>query len=262
MKKTALFISVAIAATTLVNQVWAEPTTTKTEAPAPTKSIVQTNIVTKEFESFLGSLQKAVKEESHTDVADLMSYPLIVIKSGKKITISTKEQFIQKYDRIITSDVKKQLLKQKAKHTFHNQYGYMIGEGVMWVSEINNQMLVYSINTFDNPYEVAGIDDPAAFAQFFNNLKKEVAANNKKAVAGMIDYPLNVNKNGKTTKIKSKQEFIKKYNKIINKEVKQKLLAQKIDRVFVNAEGVMIGDGQMWISQFGTKIAVYAINLK
>ncbi|TVX93630.1 hypothetical protein [Paenibacillus agilis] len=260
MKKTALFISVAIAATTLVGQVWAEPTATNTVEP--TKSIVQENKVSKEFESFLENLQKAIKEDNHNDAANLMSYPLNIIKSGKKITISTKKQFVQKYDRIITSDVKKQVLKQKAKHTFHNQYGYMIGDGVMWVSEINNQMLAYSINTFDNPYEVAGIDDPAAFVQFLSDLKKEVAANNKKAVAGMIDYPLNVNKNGKTTKIKTKQQFIKQYNKIMTKEVKQKLLAQKADRVFVNAEGVMIGDGEMWISQFGTKIAVYAINLQ
>ncbi|GGG72209.1 hypothetical protein [Paenibacillus radicis (ex Gao et al. 2016)] len=112
----------------------------------------------------------------------------------------------------------------------------------------------------NNPYEVAGIDNAAAFSTFFSKLQKEVKAKNKEAVAGLVSYPLRVNSGGKSIEIKNKKQFIAKYNQIITDKVKKKLLAQKEADLFVNWKGVMVGDGEVWIGQFGKKIAVFAIN--
>ncbi|WP_141499699.1 hypothetical protein [Paenibacillus luteus] len=116
------------------------------------------------------------------------------------------------------------------------------------------------VDSAANPYEIAGIDDPKAFIEFFNKLQKAVAANDKKAVANLIAYPLRVNHDGKSVEITSKKQFISKYNQIITDQVKKKLLAQDVDKVFVNWKGIMIGDGEIWISVFDNKIAVYAVN--
>ncbi|MCR8842210.1 hypothetical protein NQ117_00790 [Paenibacillus sp. SC116] len=259
MKKTALVLCLAIATTALTGHVWADPKPTKagnTIAP-----VVQANQQTQDITSFLSKLQKSVKEENKKEVAKLISYPLNLINNGKKTLIYTQEQFVQKYDRIITKSVKKQLLNQKSTDLFENENGYMIGRGAMWISEINNRLRVYSINAAYNPYEVAGIDDPEEFIAYLNKLKKEVRANNKKVVAHLISYPLRVNKDGKATLIKTKKQFIAKYDQIITKQVKKKLLEQDPDNVFVRDVGVSIGEGTMWVSQFGKKIAVYAINL-
>lgn len=61
--------------------------------------------------------------------------------------------------------------------------------------------------------------------------------------------------------IKNKSEFVKAYNRIITKKVKKKVLKQDLNKVFVNSYGIMIGDGEMWISQIDGKIAIFAINL-
>lgn len=126
---------------------------------------------------------------------------------------------------------------------------------------IGLKKVVSEINAVDNPYEVAGIDDPKAFTQFLSKLQNSVQSNDKKAVAELMYYPLNVNQNGKTTKIYTPKQFISKYDRVITKKVKQQILAQKADQVFVNSDGVMIGNGEMWINQFGKKIAVFAVNL-
>lgn len=111
-----------------------------------------------------------------------------------------------------------------------------------------------------NPYAVAGIDDPAAFHTFFVKLQQAVAKNDKKAVASMISYPLKVNTNGKTYTFQTPARFIAKYDSIMTPKVKRTLGYAIEEDLFANWQGVMVGSGQLWISQFDGKIAVYAVN--
>ncbi|WP_152393076.1 hypothetical protein [Paenibacillus guangzhouensis] len=183
MKKTAILLALTITAGTLVGQVWAEPA-------KPTASQATTSVQTvkserenplvnagiddpKVFAAFLTKLQKAVAEDNLNEVATNMSYPLNLIKNDKKTIIYTSEQFVQKYDQIMTSYVKKKLLAQNAEDVFVNQNGIMIGEGEMWISVIDQQLAVYAIHAMENPYEVAGIDNPAEFTDFFSKSIKE-----------------------------------------------------------------------------------------
>src|SRR5437660_1720387 len=45
----------------------------------------------------------------------------------------------------------------------------------------------------DNPYAVAGISDPAQVTQFVVRLKQAMAADDRAAITGMVNYPLRVN---------------------------------------------------------------------
>ncbi|MFF2907915.1 hypothetical protein [Paenibacillus sp. NPDC057934] len=273
MKKIAFLLGLTVAATALTGPVWADQkagstkdfSTTVAAAPATQQSVNNPYYNAgfedpKEFTTFLAKLQKAVSESKSKEVAELMSYPLNVNKSGKTFPIYTKEEFVQKYDRIMTANVRAKLLAQKPDQAFSNSNGIMIGDGELWISKINNRVVVYAVNVIENPYEVAGIDNPVAFAHFFNKLQKDVAANNKAAVADSISYPLRVNTKGKSMQIKTKKEFIAKYNDILTAKVKKKFLAQKEDKLFVNWQGVMVGDGELWIGQVDKKISVIAVN--
>ncbi|MFD0618470.1 hypothetical protein ACFQZR_13455 [Paenibacillus sp. GCM10027629] len=270
MKKTAIVLALTITTGALVGQVWAEPAkSTASQATTTIQSVKSEQNQPfanagiddpKVFTTFLAKLQKAVAEDNLNEVATYMSYPLNLIKNSKKIIIYTKEQFVQKYDRIMTSHVQKKLLAQNAEDVFVNAKGIMIGEGEMWISVIDQQLAVYAIHAMENPYEVAGIDNPAAFTDFLSKLQKAVVSNNKKEVANFISYPLHVNQKGKTVLIKSKKQFIEKYNQIMTDKVKEKLLAQKAKDVFVNWQGVMVGDGEVWIRPQDEQIVVFAIN--
>lgn len=65
----------------------------------------------------------------------------------------------------------------------------------------------------------------------------------------------------KKIKIKSKQDFIKNHNTIITENVKKALLDQDVTKTFVNYQGVMVGDGEMWFTHVKNKAMIYAINI-
>ncbi|TKH34024.1 hypothetical protein C1I59_21165 [Paenibacillus polymyxa] len=116
-----------------------------------------------------------------------------------------------------------------------------------------------------NPFEVAGIQDPKAFLDTFKALQKAVADNDKEKVANYILYPLRVNDSEKSLTIPNKKDFLAKYDQIFTDAIREALVNQKTDDLFVNYQGVMVGSGELWLrratdnpKQFG----VFSINLE
>ncbi|AOF88390.1 hypothetical protein [Sinorhizobium sp. RAC02] len=79
-------------------------------------------------------------------------------------------------------------------------------------------------------------------------LQKAVAAQDAKGVAAMVSYPIGVKINGKETNVKSAAAFEKHYSGIITPRIAKAVTDQKYGDLFVNYQGVMFGDGQVWIS--------------
>ncbi|WP_256700884.1 hypothetical protein [Paenibacillus sp. P46E] len=128
------------------------------------------------------------------------------------------------------------------------------------MGERNHKLGVIAVNITNNPYEIAGIKNPVVFEHNFSLLQKYVKAGKKSDVAHLMLYPLKVNNKGKTIEIKTKKDFIAKYDKIMTAKVKKALLAQKLDKVFINSKGVMVGNGELWMGQFEEQVGVFAIN--
>ena len=51
------------------------------------------------------------------------------------------------------------------------------------------------------------------------------------------------------------------YDLIMTGKVRQALLKQNVTNTFVNDQGVMVGDGELWLGQFGNEFGIFAINL-
>ncbi|MCB4771162.1 hypothetical protein LGR54_21355 [Ancylobacter sp. Lp-2] len=100
------------------------------------------------------------------------------------------------------------------------------------------------------------------YQAFFEKLKKAVAADDRAAVAGMVDYPLRTKIDGKTTTVRNAKAFVASYDKIVTPKVRQAVAAQGYASLFANWRGVMIGNGEVWFTGIGNKgrIAVSAIN--
>ncbi|MBI4958345.1 MAG: hypothetical protein HY915_02490 [Desulfovibrio sp.] len=92
-----------------------------------------------------------------------------------------------------------------------------------------------------------GLKSCEALKVFVASLRKAVAENDKAAVAAMIEYPIEIQlKNG--LEIKDKDQFVKNYDTIMTKAVRDAILTQE---PFVSPRLViqMIGDGaQVWLS--------------
>jgi hypothetical protein len=85
---------------------------------------------------------------------------------------------------------------------------------------------------------------------FLARLKAAVEANKKADVASMVMFPLRWNVQGHRTTIASRAAFVRKYDQIINANVKSKISDEKSSRcLFANYQGFMIGDGEVWIRE-------------
>jgi hypothetical protein len=86
---------------------------------------------------------------------------------------------------------------------------------------------------------------------FLAQLQAAVQANDKDRIAGMISYPVNFIHNGKRARIRDKQTFLALYDSIFDEHVRQTILKQSARCLFGNANGEMIGAGEVWFSEMG-----------
>lgn len=89
------------------------------------------------------------------------------------------------------------------------------------------------------------LGDAAQYEKVFTAFKTAVVAGDRAAVVEEVRFPLNVS-GGK--KITGPGEFQRNYEKIITPAVVRAVSAQDFGTVFVNQQGVMIGDGQVWLN--------------
>lgn len=89
------------------------------------------------------------------------------------------------------------------------------------------------------------LGDAAQFEKVFNAFKTAVVGGDRAAVVEQVRFPLNIS-DGK--KITGPGEFQRNYEKIITPEVVKAVSGQDFGKVFVNQQGVMIGDGQVWLN--------------
>lgn len=97
-----------------------------------------------------------------------------------------------------------------------------------------------------------GLDDEDV-ATFLAQLQEAVRAEDAKAVAALVNLPLRVNyavrgRRGavNAVRITTSERFVRDYARIFTPNVKQAVLGQAPDKLFRNAQGVMIGDGEVW----------------
>jgi hypothetical protein len=94
------------------------------------------------------------------------------------------------------------------------------------------------------------VGDHVRVQQILTTLQQGVSKHNAPAVAALVHYPIKVNPGNKPFTIKNEKEFVKDYDRIITLDIASAIYKQKYDNLFVNSEGAMIGDGEVWITGF------------
>jgi hypothetical protein len=86
--------------------------------------------------------------------------------------------------------------------------------------------------------------------QILTSLQQAVAKHDAATVASLVQYPIKVNPGHHPFTVKSAKAFIKDYDRIITHDIQDAIFKQKYDNLFVNSQGAMIGDGEVWITGF------------
>jgi hypothetical protein len=92
------------------------------------------------------------------------------------------------------------------------------------------------------------LGDHAAYEEAFQAIQVAVAEDDAEAVAEWVAYPFNVTVDGEEYSFEGPEGFVEHYDGIVTEEVKAAVVEQKYEDLFVNADGVMFGNGQMWLN--------------
>lgn len=90
---------------------------------------------------------------------------------------------------------------------------------------------------------------------FLVKLGKAVQEDDEKQVASMVHYPIKVHAGDRTFVVHDPEEFMRNYERIVNRSVKAKNLDENSSRcLFSNRGGFMVGDGEVWFKEFSAGV--------
>ncbi len=85
---------------------------------------------------------------------------------------------------------------------------------------------------------------------FFLKFRANVAAGASEQIADSVLYPIRVRLNGQNMTIDSKAAFMKNYGLIFNQSFINTLTMVNENDLVVSAEGVRVGNGELWFNRF------------
>ncbi len=94
-----------------------------------------------------------------------------------------------------------------------------------------------------------------------NDLKAALIQDDKNKIADLISYPLRVNdaNSKRHVIVKSKTEFLQKYDTLFSTPNKKRLLGS--NNIFCNFQGAMLGGGAVWFKTKENSAKIYVINI-
>jgi len=94
----------------------------------------------------------------------------------------------------------------------------------------------------------ANFGDAAPFVDAYDTIQAAVADGDAETFAGWISYPFRVTVDGEAYVFEAEDGVIEHYESMMTDEIKTAIVEQQYKDLFVNAEGVMFGNGQLWLT--------------
>ncbi|WP_333888750.1 hypothetical protein [Sphingobacterium siyangense] len=96
---------------------------------------------------------------------------------------------------------------------------------------------------------------------FFYNIKNSINDDNKYELAKLIEFPISVHVKNRNMEMSNAQEFVRNYTAVFNPGFKRKIQQACTCDLRANAQGVMLGEGIIWVAEDRKgKLKIIAIN--
>ena len=90
--------------------------------------------------------------------------------------------------------------------------------------------------------------DAREFERAFVVIQAAAVEGDAATVASYVAYPITTNTGGNEITAENEQQFIDHYDTIMTEDVHHAIVSQAYENLFVNADGVMFGDGELWLN--------------
>jgi hypothetical protein len=114
---------------------------------------------------------------------------------------------------------------------------------LMLASPVAAQTVEDVNNTIDNV-----LGDHTKFEEAFHAVQSAVADNDAEAFAAWVAYPIGVNIEGEDTVLETPEALVEQYDSFMTEEITAAVTGQRYEEVLVNFQGIMFGEGQVWIN--------------
>lgn len=94
----------------------------------------------------------------------------------------------------------------------------------------------------------AVLGDPAPYRSAVAALQEAIRSQDAAGVAALARYPLRTDVGGRVRLVPTAAALIAQYGLLMTPEIAAAVLDQPWDDLFVNAQGVMLGNGQIWLA--------------
>lgn len=91
-------------------------------------------------------------------------------------------------------------------------------------------------------FRIAGLEEADVRATF-DALQRAVRAEDREAIADLVALPLRIG----STRVRTSDQLLRELDRVWTPAVQRAVLTQRFDRLFVNAQGVMVADGVLWL---------------
>jgi len=156
----------------------------------------------------------------------------------------------------------------KVRHSKSGKKGWVYGGAVNFEDQALKTMITNSSplmkqvyaddlewdGTVPTGWSTATINDPVKFKLFLIGFKEMIKKDDVDNIAGLVRYPLK--------DIKNKTEFKANYSRLITDELKTAVADQRLDRIFRNSQGAMMGNGEVWFQNIGGDYKIISIDFK
>lgn len=113
----------------------------------------------------------------------------------------------------------------------------------------------------DTRLHMAGIEDNQDARDFLAHLKAAARDDDRQSLAAMIRYPLTIYADGQeVATYLGAEALLADFDAVFTPPVMGAIEAAEYETLFVNDQGAMIGDGELWFDGWDGQIAVKAIN--
>lgn len=108
---------------------------------------------------------------------------------------------------------------------------------------------------------LVGIDDPQEAKDFLAAMKTAAMGNDRDAIASLIHYPFTTyNTDDAQNVYRSPAEFLSHFDEIVTDSVLTAMQNASYEDLFVNYQGAMIGNGEVWFMKYDEGIEIKSIN--
>lgn len=99
----------------------------------------------------LAELKELAATEDFNALSRLVRTPIMVFINGKKTILKSQREVIQSAPDVFNARILQAIKGQEVDLLFANWQGVRIGNGELWLNEVDGEVLITSINNYQTP---------------------------------------------------------------------------------------------------------------